>query len=168
MANATYANKLIDTPKRAVIALHTEFDGSGQETNVLKIDAQMLANAANANNMVMSANVHIKPVYRTTIKGISYNCGLSAGHIKIHWDGQGSNSNVIAMLASKTQGSILGDSSDMVIENQNANNFYYNPATSNSNGDILITSSGAQANDSYSIWIDLRKDPRDYVLGIPR
>lgn len=150
MANVITEQKLIDSNKRALLKYVILSDGT-QEANTRLVDASNLAFALNANNFIMSSNTHPKSNYRTTIKKIKA-YSRTGGSIRLKWEGS-ANSEII------TFGSA---SVDYNFENDGA--VITNPETS-ATGDILISTANIVFGDTVTLFIDLRKDSRDYDAG---
>ena len=151
MANSNNVQKLKDTNKTAVFKLTGFFDGTGEETNVLKIDTSTLTFAMNANNMIMSANTHPKPRYRAIPTRIWYDCNIKNGWLKLNFDSSSGDATILAV----GRGQAQVDCTEAQVNRQEAN----------SNGDIMLSTSGASGNDSYTIIVELRKDARDFDQG---
>lgn len=155
MANLIRKQNVIDTNKRSLIKTIFISDGSTNEANTVLIDAGSLAFAMNANNMIMGSATDRKVNYRTTVKRIVGDCTSSNGIVKIQWSGD-SNSEII--LFGKTHRiqydfDSMGDGA--VISNPEAN----------ATGNILISTSGFMAGEGFNLFLDLRKDGRDYDSG---
>lgn len=153
MANVIRNQRIIDNNKRCLTKVVIVSDGT-EEANTLIIDASNLRFALNANGYIMTSNTHSKSNYRTTIKRVA---GMSSGtdsHIRLQWEGD-ANSEIITF----GQGSFDYDFQSMgdgaVISNPEAN----------ATGDILISTAGLDAGDTITLFIDLRKDGRDYDSG---
>lgn len=152
MANVIRNQRLIDNNKRSLTKIVLVSDGT-EEANTLIIDASNLRFALNANGYIMSGNTDTKSLYRTTVKRVF---GMSSGesHTRIQWEGD-ANSEIITF----GQGNFDYDFSSMgdgaVISNPEAN----------ATGDILISTSNLDAGDTITLFVDLRKDARDYDAG---
>jgi hypothetical protein len=150
MANTIREQKLIDSNKRALIKYIILSDGT-QEANTRLVDASNLAFALNANGFIMSSNTHPKSNYRTTVKKIKA-YGRTGGSIRLKWEGD-ANSEVI----------VFGSGSvDFTFENDGA--VITNPEA-NATGDILVSTANLVLGDAMTIFIDLKKDSRDYDAG---
>jgi hypothetical protein len=150
MANVYTYQALIDTNKRALIKLTGQIDT--EMSNVTSIDVSNLAFALNANGYIMTSNVDPKPSYNVTIKRFFGDVNVN-GLFKLQW--QGDSNNDILVLGPAYYDIDLENGINAVIGNNAAN----------TNGDILISTVGATANNSYTIFIDLRKDSLDYDAG---
>jgi len=153
VANSNTVQKLVDSNKRAVIKMSGIFDGSGQETGVIKVVASSLAFALNANSQIMSSNTHPRSIYNLAVNKINYNVGSAGGHVKLAFDNSTGLDGTIAVL----RGAGFLDEEGVVIVNPNS--------SPNSNGDIVLTTLGMVANDSYTIILDLRKAADSYDRG---
>lgn len=150
MANIIREQRLIDSNKRALIKYVILSDGT-QEANTRLLDASTLAFALNANSYIMSSNTHPKSNYRTTIKKIKA-YGRSSGSTRLKWEGD-ANSEII----------VFGSTSvDFNFENDGA--VITNPEA-NATGDILISTANLAFGDAMTIFIDIKKDSRDYDAG---
>jgi hypothetical protein len=153
MANVIRNQRIIDNNKRNLTKIIIVSDGS-EESNTRIIDASNLQYALNANGYIMSGNTHAKSTYRTTIKRIQGSSSGTDSHIRLQWDGD-ANSEIITF----GQGNFDFDFQSMgdgaVISNPEAN----------ATGDILISTSGLDAGDLITIFLDIRKDGRDYDSG---
>jgi hypothetical protein len=153
MANVIRNQRLVDNNKRNLTKIIIVSDGS-EETNTRIIDASTLKFALNANNYIMVSNTHPKTTYRSTIKRIHGSSSGTDSHIRIQWEGD-ANSEIITF----GQGMFDYDFNSMgdgaVISNPEAN----------ATGDILISTSGLDAGDTVTLFIDIRKDSRDYDAG---
>lgn len=150
MANTIREQKLIDSNKRTLIKYIILSDGT-QEANTRLVDASNLAFALNANGFIMSSNTHPKSNYRTTVKKIKA-YGRTGGSIRLKWEGD-ANSEVI----------VFGSGSvDFTFENDGA--VITNPEA-NATGDILVSTANLVLGDAITIFIDLKKDSRDYDAG---
>lgn len=151
MANVIKEQKIVDTNKRALIKYVATLDTAA--ANTLLVDASGLKFALNANGYIMQSNTHPKSVYRTTVKRIFGNAKAN-GYIKLTWDGANTE-DIVAI----TDGSFdyffdpMGDGA--VISNPDAN----------TTGDILISVVSPSATDAITLFVDLRKDSRDYDAG---
>lgn len=151
MANVIKEQKIVDNNKRALIKYVATIDTAA--ANTLLLDASQLRFALNANGFIMQSNTDPKTVYRTTIKRI-FGTTKANSYIKLTWSGD-NTSDIVAI----TNGSFdysfdpMGDGA--VISNPDAN----------TNGDILISVVGPSATDALTLFIDLRKDSRDYDAG---
>jgi hypothetical protein len=151
MANIIKEQRLVDTNKRALIKYVATLD-TATSNNVL-VDASQLRFALNANGYIMQSNVHMKSTYRTSIKRIFGNAKAN-GYIKLLWNGS-NTADIVAI----TDGNFdyyfdsMGDGA--VISNQD-------PV---SNGNILINVVTPSSADALTLFIDLRKDSRDYDAG---
>lgn len=151
MANVIKEQKIIDNNKRALIKYVATLDTATANTMIL--DASQLRFALNTSGYIMQSNTNIKPVYRTTIKRI-YGSAKANGHIKVLW--QGSNTaDIIAI----TDGNF-----DYYFDPMGDGTVIPNPDTA-SNGNILITVVTPSSADVLTLFIDLRKDSRDYDAG---
>jgi hypothetical protein len=151
MANVIKEQKIVDTNKRALIKYVATLDTA--VANTVLVDVSQLKYALNANSFIMQSNTHPKSVYRTTVKRIFGNAKAN-GYIKLTWDGANTE-DIIAI----TDGNFdyffdsMGDAT--VIPNPDAN----------TTGDILISVVSPSATDAITLFIDLRKDSRDYDAG---
>ena len=152
MANVITEQRLIDNNKRALIKYVATLD-TATSNNVL-VNASQLRLALNANGYVMQSNTHIKSTYRTTIKRIFGNSKAN-GYIKLLWNGSTNTADIITI----TNGNFdyyfdsMGDGA--VIPNPDAT----------SNGNILMNVVTPSSADALTLFIDLRKDSRDYDAG---
>ena len=153
MANSNLVQKIVDTNRRLYVKMTGEFDGTGQETSVIKVDASSLNLALNSNGYIMTSNTDPLSTYRVTPFRIVYHVSMASGHVKLYFDSSDGSDGTIVNL-----GNGWGD---MGLEGA----IFTSPLTANSNGDILLTTFGAAANDSYTIILDCRKDSRDYDAG---
>ena len=150
MANTIREQKLIDNSNRALLKYVILSDGT-QESNTRLVDASMLALALNANGYIMSSNTHPKSSYRTTVKKIKA-YGRNSGSIRLKWEGD-ANSEIL----------VFGSGSvDFTFENDGA--VITNPEA-NATGDILVSSANLVLGDAVTIFIDLKKDNRDFDAG---
>lgn len=150
MANTIREQRLIDSNKRALIKYVVLSDGT-QESNTRLLDASNLAFALNANGYIMSSNTDPKSNYRTTVRKIKA-YSKTAGSVRLKWEGD-ANSEII------TFGSA---SVDLNFENDGA--IIWNPEA-NATGDILISTLGLTAGDTFTIFLDLKKNSEDYDAG---
>lgn len=153
MANLIKQQLVVDTTKRTLAKYVLISDGT-QNANTKLLDASTLVNALNANGYIMNAGVHPKSTYRTSIKRIFGNLSSNVGRIKLQWQGS-SNSEIITFGSGSFDYDFQSMGDGAVISNPE----------SNSNGQILITTTGLVANELATIFIDLRKDSRDYDQG---
>jgi hypothetical protein len=152
MANVIREQRIVDNNKRALIKYTMALDTA--VANTLLIDASQLRFALNANGYIMTAsNTHIKSNYRTTIKRIFGQAKANA-YIKLQWNGA-QNSEIIT---------INTGNFDYSFDNMGDGAVIANPETS-TNGNILITVVTPSTADAMTIFIDLRKDARDYDSG---
>lgn len=151
MANVIREQRIIDSNKRALIKYTGIIDTAA--ANLTLVDASSLAYALNTNGYIMSSNTDQKSLYRTTIKRIFGNA-KSGGYIKLQWQGA-SNSEII------TTGT---GSFDFDFQSMGDGATIGNPEAS-SNGDILISIVSPGTTDALTLFVDIRKDGRDYDSG---
>ena len=153
MANLIRTQKLIDTTKRALAKFVIISDGT-QEANTVLLDVSTLAFALNANGFIMTSNTHPKSSYRTTVKRVFGTVRSNNATIRIKWHGD-ANSEMLA----------FGDGGfDFNFESMGDGAVITNPEA-NSSGDILITTTGIASGEVATIFIDVRKDNRDFDAG---
>ena len=151
MANVIKEQKIIDTNKRALIKYVATLDTAA--ANTILMNPSTLRFSLNANGYIMQSGTHPKTTYRTTIKRIFGNARAN-GYIKLTWHGANTE-DIVAI----TDGNFdyffdsMGDGA--VISNPDAN----------SNGHILISVVTPSSADALTLFIDLRKDSRDYDAG---
>lgn len=155
MANQYTYQVLKDTTERVVIKLTGKFDGSGQEDNAVRIQANTLYGALNTNGGLLSTGGTSLPYYGLAIHRMWYDCvnPLSAD-VEIFWN---ANPTVTCVLVSSTF-EYDGNSNWVTIPNAAV-------GTTGCTGDIGIRTRGMNANNSYSLIIELRKDNAHYQRG---
>lgn len=156
MANVIRNQRLIDSSKRCLTKVVIVSDGS-EEANTVIIDVSTLANSLNANGYIMTANSDPKSTYRTTIKRVFGSASTAGNIVKLQWHGA-SNSEIVTF----GQGSF-----DFNMDYVSDSAVISNPESSPS-GDILVSTAGLHADDLVTIFIDLKKDARDFDAGQTR
>ena len=152
--NFTY-QILSDTNKRTVIKLTGELDANGETNNTKIIGAQLSgALAVDSNNMVTVAMGGTpRTTYRYGIGRIVYDINLPStnAYVKLAWDG-----SQPATIACINDGFDLNMQDNLGLMNNNAGT---------PNGNITLTTVGVNSNSSYTIIIELYKNPLDYNQG---
>lgn len=150
MANHYTEQRLVDSNKRTVIKISGNLDGT-QVSNLVVVDTSTLAYAMNANNQIMVSNTHPKSAYRVDVVRVYGDVNVT-GVLQLRWDG---DSNTSFLNLGSSPAIPFEDSYAVTIPNNEAN----------TNGDILLTTIGAVANDSYTLFIELEKNAEDYSMG---
>ncbi len=157
MANIITQTKLIDSTKRALIRYHIHSDGT-YEANTKILDVSGLAFSLNTSGKIMSGNTNAKGVYRTSIVRIfgSY-AAKNNGHVELMWETT-NGSNGASVFASFGEGFF-----DYNFTGLGHGDAVATPSA-NVNGDIIMDSV-FDNNDHVTIYIDLKKDNRDFDAG---
>lgn len=153
MANLIRQHKLIDNNKRALIKYVIVSDGTN-EANTRLVDASMLQYSLNTNGYIMTGNTDARSYYRTNIKRIFGNA-ITDGYVKLQWEGS-TNSEIVVFGSGSFDYDFQSSSGDVAV--------FTNPEASPT-GDILISTKGLNANSAVTIFLDIRKDSRDYDAG---
>ena len=163
MSNRFSYQVLKDDTQWSVIKLTGEFDGSGQENNVSRIQANTLYGALDANNVplrsILSVSNIAKPYYGLTINRLWYDTDTSAGDIQLYWANtisSDANSGIPIMFI-QGNGEYDGNGNWITIKNPTIG--------PNNNGDIAICTRGQTANASYTIVLEIRKENEYYQRG---
>ena len=88
MSNSFTYQVLKDTTEHAVIKLTASFDGSGQESNAVRIQANTLYGAmdtSKANLLSSSANTGALGFYGLSVYRLWYDCG-AGGDVTLYWN----------------------------------------------------------------------------------
>lgn len=151
MANLIREQRLIDNNKRALIKYTGIIDTAA--ANVSLVDVSTLAYALNTNGYIMSSNTDPKGLYRTTIKRI-FGSAKAGGYVKLQWQGA-TNSEIV----------VVGTGNfDFDFQSMGDGATISNPEAS-SNGDILLSIVSPSSTDALTLFVDIRKDGRDYDSG---
>jgi hypothetical protein len=173
MSNKFTYQVLRDTTTDSVIKLTGVFDGSGQEANNSRIQANTLSNALATNGYLVAnsqggaANTTLG-YYDLQLTGLKYyvnmptsNTGTGLGTVEVFWNGAGSSAS--AQYANSATIFHLNSSGEFGLGEQLP--AIYNNATHSPLGDIGVYTYGAQANCSYTLILTLRKDNAMYQRG---
>lgn len=154
MATTLTKQTLVDSNKRALIKIVGE---GGTDANAALIDVSSLQYALNANGQIMTAGADKKSSYRTTIKRIWGQGHMAQGkYVTLKW----ANTNTAIVT--------FGDGQfDYTFESESTGGVIGNPDIANSSGS-LVFSSTAGASDAWTLFIDLKKDARDFDAGQSR
>lgn len=152
MANKILEQKIVDNNNRALIKYVILPDGTATANTIL-VDASSLAQAMNANSQLMVANTHPRATYRTTIKRI-YGNAKANGYYSLQWHGT-TNSEIITITSGIFDYNFDADGKSAAINNPEAN----------PSGDILLSAFGPAAGDAITLFIDLKKDAKDFNAG---
>lgn len=157
MANIIKEHKLVDTNRVAVVKYVGILDNTAM-ANTLLLDASQLRFALNANGSIMTGNTDYKGTYRTTIKRIWGQGGLKDGRAILKWGGKngGANTEICTFHDSSFDYNFasMGTQGSIPIQD-----------VANSSGDIVMSIDGNNLNDSFTLFIELHKDGRDYDQG---
>jgi len=151
MANVIREQRLIDNQKRTLVKYVATLDTAA--ANTILLDTSSLRFSLNTSGQVMTANTNIKGNYKTTIKRI-YGQAKANAYFKILW--QGSNTADII--------TINTGNFDYSFDSMGDGAVIANPETT-SNGNILLNVVTPSSADTLTLFIDLRKDNRDYDAG---
>ena len=155
--NFTY-QILRDTTEKTFIKLTANFDGTGQESNSYRIQANTLYGALDNVGQILgtstSSNVAL-PFYGLSVSRIGYNvASQQKGYVELYWTSTNpaNNTPIINMdLCGK-----YGEDEGLVSLKNNANN---------ATGDIGVVTYGLTANCAYTLFLELRKDNAYYQRG---
>lgn len=155
MATVFSTQTLVDSTTRTLIKVTGV---GGTDANVSLVVAANLAYAmtANSNAILTPGDTgNAKSQYRTTIRRIFGQGQMTAGkYVMLKWKND-SNTNIVS----------FGDGSfDYNFSSDGTIGSIPQPAVGNTSGDILFTSTAAET-DAWTLFIDLRKDNRDYSAG---
>lgn len=169
MANKFTYQVLRDTQTDAVIKLTGTFDGSGQESNNARIQANTLSNALATNGYLVantqggSANTPLS-TYNLQLTGLKYYVNFPAtaplGSVELFWNGSGATpaaqyANSATIFHLNSQGEFgLGEQLPSILNN-----------SVGGNGDLGVYTQGGTANSAYTLIISLRKDNAQYQRG---
>lgn len=157
-APVTTIQVLKDTTQHAVIKLTGVFDGTQQEDNVTRIQANTLYGALDANGVPLYSALSVSntalPYYGLSVfRAWGVNSSIN-GSVELKW--QADAPKTIMFVSGTTD--YDGYANWLTIPN-NAE------GTANCNGDIAVTTRGMSANDAYTIILELRKDNEMYQRG---
>jgi hypothetical protein len=154
MANIYTYQVLRDTTEKAVIKLTANFDGTGQESNAYRIQANTLSGALTSNNNILPNGTPLS-YYGLTVTRIGYNiASQQKGYVELTWTAANTAQSVPIMNMD-----LCGEYSEdqgMVSIKNNA---------PNPTGDIGVTTIGLTANCAYTLIIELRKENQYYQRG---
>lgn len=156
MSNSFTYQVMKDTTEHAVIKLTGSFDGTGQESNAVRIQANTLYGAldsSKANLLSSSANTGPLSFYGLSTYRIWYDCSTD-GDVQLFWNA----ATPIPMLFLNGNGEYDSAGNWITIPNNSK-------GTTGSKGDIGIVTRGMIANSSYTIILELRKDNEHYQRG---
>jgi len=165
---------LRDTQTDTVIKLTGSFDGTSQEANGSRIQANTLAFALDANGAQLHSAQSLSNTalsyYDLQLTGVKYFVNFptnTVGGVELYWNGAGSSfnaqyANSATILHLNGQGEFgLGEQLPSILNNSG------NTAIANSsgNGDLGVTTVGASANSAYTLILTLRKNNQMYARG---
>lgn len=156
MSNVYTYQVLKDTTEQAIIKLTGKFDGTGQEANSVRIQANTLSGAldsSKANLLSSTSNTGPLSYYGLTLMRVWYDI-TQGSDLEMYWTAD--TSKTIMLLSGNGEYDATGQS--ITIPNNAA-------GTANCTGDIGFTSRGMLANNSYTIVMELRKDNAQYQRG---
>jgi len=156
MANSFTYQVIKDTTEHTVIKLTGSFDGTGQESNAVRIQANTLYGAldsSKANLLSSAANTGSLSYYGLSLNRLWYDCA-AGGDVQLFWNA----ATPATLIAMNGNGEYDGMGNWTTIPNNTA-------GTSGSKGDIGIVTRGMAANDSYTMVIEMRKDNQHYQRG---
>lgn len=155
MANLIREHRLIDNNKRALIKYVFISDGTAA-ANVTLLNASSLRYALNANGYIMSSNTNPLSNYRTSIKRIFGNATAPApgSYYKLQWKGD-ANSEIIVFASTPFDYNFNINGDTALINNPEAN----------ATGDILLSTNNIGTGNTFTLYIELKKDNRDYDAG---
>lgn len=162
MANSYSYQVLKDDTQFAVIKLTAAFDGSGQEDNASRIQANTLYGAldsSKANLLSSTANTGALPYYGLTVNRIWYDTDTGSGSIELYWANtqSASASGGTPLVFLQGNGEYDGAGNWITIQNPVVNQY--------NNGNIGVVTKGQVANATYTIILELRKDNAHYQRG---
>lgn len=164
MANEFSYQVLKDDQQHAVIKITGAFDGSGQEENIARITANTLYGAmdsSKANLLSAEANTGPLDYYGLTVNRVWYDVDTSTGDVQLYWrannDPAALANTGVPLLFLQGNGEYDGNGNWITIKNPSVDE--------NTNGDISVCTRGQQANSSYTIIMELRKDNAHYQRG---
>lgn len=163
MANKYSHQILKDDTQHTIIKITGEFDGSGQENNVYRIQANTLYGALDANNVPLRSALSVsntaKPYYGLTIHRLWYDSDTATGDIQLYWSNTASSNanDGVPIMFLQGNGEYDGNGNWITIKNPTVG--------ANNNGDIAICTRGQVANASYTLIMELRKDNAHYQRG---
>lgn len=158
MSNNYTFQVLRDTTEKAVIKLTANFDGTGQENNVARIQANTLYGALGTDNKPLgypgAANT-AKPYYGLSISRIGYNiASQQKGYVELYWT-SANTANGVPIMNMDLCGEYSEDQGMVTISNN----------APNATGDIGIQTFGLVANCAYTLILEIRKDNAYYQRG---
>jgi hypothetical protein len=156
MANSFTYQVIKDTTEHVVIKLTASFDGTGQESNTIRIQANTLYGALDSskgNLLVSAANTGALSYYGLSLNRLWYDCA-AGGDVQLFWNA----ATPATLIAMNGNGEYDGMGNWTTIPNNTA-------GTSGSKGDIGVVTRGMAANDSYTMVIEMRKDNQHYQRG---
>jgi hypothetical protein len=156
MSNSFTYQVIKDTTEHTVIKLTGSFDGSGQESNAVRIQANTLYGAmdtSKANLLSSTANTGPLSFYGLSVYRLWYDCA-SGGDVTLSWNAD----TQIPIFVMNGNGEYDSAGNWVTIPN-NAR------GTTGCKGDIAVTTRGMAANDSYTMILELRKDNEHYQRG---
>ena len=159
MANLYTYQVLRDTTEKTVIKLTANFDGSGQESNNYRIQANTLYGALDANGVPLYTALSVSnttlPFYGLSVSRIGYNiASQQKGYVELTWTAANTAQSVPIMNMD-----LCGEYS----EDQGVVSLKNNAP--NPTGDIGVYTYGLGANCAYTLFIELRKDNQYYQRG---
>ena len=156
MANLIKQTKLTDGTKRTVLKYVANVDTIA--ANATLLDISSLAFSLNANGQILGAGTDKLPLYRTNIKRIwGQGQFKSGGYAALLWGTSLANGNteIVTFGAGQFDYNFDAEGLSCAIPTP----------TSNSNGHIYISTVGVAAGDAFTLFIDLKKDARDFDSG---
>jgi hypothetical protein len=151
MANGISEHKLIDSNRRALVKYVATVDSAA--ANVVMLDVSSLAYSLNTNGKIMSSNTDIKSLYRTQIKRIwGHGHYKSGGYVSLRWGG--TNTDICHIGTGQFDFNFDAEGLSGAI-----------PANTAGTGDIVYSTTGVAAGDVFTVFVDLKKDGRDYDQG---
>lgn len=157
MANIITQTNLIDTTRRSLIRYTISSDGTAA-ANTKILDVSGLAFSLNTNGKIMTGNTNARDVYRTSIVRVfgSY-AAKNKGHVELKWEttnGSNGSSTFVSFGEGFFDYNFTGMGHADAVPTPSAN----------TNGDIIMSADFASL-DYVTLYIDIKKDNRDFDAG---
>mgnify|MGYP003704892205 CR=1 FL=1 len=177
MSNKFTYQVLRDTTTDCIIKLTGTFDGTGQEANNSRIQANTFSGALDANGVMLRSSSSLSNTalsyYDLQLTGMKYYVNFPTtapiGSVEIFWNGAGSTpaaqyANSATIFHLNMQGEFgLGEQLPSILNNSGFP--VTGLANTTGNGNLGIQTSGVVANAAYTLIVTLRKNNAMYQRG---